>query len=148
MEYDSIVFEKILPFMGLPEAFHKGGEYRGEYRRMTRMALCKGRQDIYESFCNYNEDTGENEDFNYIAPEAATIGIFPCQSHTEPIEMLQPHIDSMNGLSENFNHTITFGGVFCIDDITDEAMQEYMRDFLTMHNVQCSPFVFIRYSIY
>ena len=146
MSYDAMVIQEVLPTMGLKEAFRGGGKFRKQYSALTRMALCRNDQNIYDSFCDINEATDMSEDFNFVAPEAGTIGIFPCQSFTEPIDMLHPHIDSMNGMSENFNHVIAFTAVYSFDKIEDQNLRERMKQHLEYMDVDWFRFVFIRYS--
>ena len=146
MSYDAMVIQDLLPTMGLKEAFRGGGEYRKKYSALTRMALCQDDQNIYDSFRDFSEASGLLQDFDFIAPEAGTIGIFPCQSSTEPIEMLHPHIDCMNGTSDNFNHVIAFSAVYCFEDIEDKVLREKMKQSLEYSDIDWFRFVFIRYS--
>ena len=102
------------------------------------MALCKEDQNIYDSF-QFHTHT-------FTAPEAGTIAIYPCRSAIEPMNMLHPHLDSLNGYSRNYNYTVTFSGIFRVCDIKDKSLREDMRKCFGYQYTEWFEIVFIRYS--
>ena len=151
LDFDKLCFERVLPQMGLPSIFRlcktqdctrmdgSVGHMREIYSRLTRMALCKQNTEMYNEY-NFTEA-------KYTAPEAGTIAIYPCVRTVEPMNMLHPHIDSMNGYSSNYNHTVTFSALFRLSDVEDENIKSRMMNYLDVNeNIGWFHVVFIRYS--
>ena len=74
MSYDAMVIQEVLPTMGLKEAFRGGGKFRKQYSALTRMALCRNDQNIYDSFCDINEPSLETR--NHRTKSAWFTGTF------------------------------------------------------------------------
>ena len=155
LDFDNLCFKEVLPEMGLPSVFQAPQmseletsinsegvhveDVRQKYSKMTRMALCKQNREMYKKY-NFKQH-------EFTAPEAGTIAIYPLIGVVEPMNMLHPHIDSMNGYSTNYNHTITFSALFKMDDIKDEEVRNsMMRYFGKKDKVDWFHVVFIRYS--
>ena len=127
-DYDISVLKYLLPAMNFPHVFQDPGPRRRAHNKLIKEKLLASNVE-YESM---------------TFPEGGTFIIYPTNSNLSPMEILMPHVDSLNDGTEGFNYVTCGNGIFKLDEIRNDTIRAVLKDRLNVTST--FEFAFLRYS--
>lgn len=116
LEYDSLIIGKILPTLGIDDAFLMSNA--NKFRKLFSKAV--------------NKELGQNSDqhestSNYITPAGGTFSLHPPTSSVSLMDALKIHVDALDDSEKGFNYSIVASGWYRLSQLTDSVVIDNMK---------------------